>query len=332
MAFESPSHPRSISAPSAGSTTAFAADVASLLSRSGDRQQDIVQLVDRILEEALRERTSDIHIEATRGGTLIRFRRDGMLRPVLLLPAEFHESLTARLKLLGNLRLDEHRRPQDGRIERSGVSPATLRVATIPTLYGEKMALRILEESSDMRSLADLGLAASWLPVVQGAIERPFGMIIASGPTGSGKTTTLYALLRLICHEGINVSTLEDPIEYTLEGVNQIQVNPPLGLTFASGLRSILRQDPDVIMVGEIRDSETAIMAANSALTGHLVLTTIHTNDAPSAFTRLLEMKVDDFVVGSTVSLVIAQRLVRVVCAGCAVLRPLPREIGRAHV
>src|SRR3989344_55800 len=193
----------------------------------------------------------------------------------------------------------------------------SIRISTAPTLYGEKAALRIMDDSHKNLTLANLGFSQAHEELLRRNAEKPFGMIVTSGPTGSGKTTTLYGLLNLLKKDDINISTLEDPVEFAVNGVNQIQVNPRFDLTFASGLRSLLRQDPDVIMVGEIRDSETVVMAANAALTGHLVLTTIHTNDAPSVFTRFLEMKVEDFVVSSIVNLVIAQRLLRKVCDGC---------------
>jgi type II secretory ATPase GspE/PulE/Tfp pilus assembly ATPase PilB-like protein len=224
----------------------------------------------------------------------------------------------ARFKIISNLKIDEYKRPQDGRIEPEEFPQVSLRVSVMPTLFGEKIALRVLDETSRNILIDELGFNEEQKNIILKNLEKPFGLIVASGPTGSGKTTTLYALLQLLKKEGTNISTLEDPIEYTLEGVNQIQINPQFNLTFATGLRSLLRQDPNIIMVGEIRDSETAVMAANAAMTGHLVLTTIHTNDAASAFTRFLEMGVEDFVVSGTVNLVIAQRLVRRVCPHCA--------------
>ena len=296
----------------------FKAEITRLSGEGKEVNGNIVEIADRIISYALAEKASDVHIEPTRNQTLARFRIDGMLQSALTFPRSLHSALVARFKILSNLKIDEYRRPQDGRIEFEKYPDMTIRISIIPTLYGEKIALRILDDSNKTVSIRHLGFSPAHEDILQRNIEKPFGMIVTSGPTGSGKTTTLYGLLSLIKKDGVNISTLEDPVEYALSGVNQIQINPRVDLTFASGLRALLRQDPDVIMVGEIRDSETAVMAANAALTGHLVLTTMHTNDAPSAFTRLLEMHVEDFVVGSVVNLVIAQRLVRKLCAHCS--------------
>jgi type IV pilus assembly protein PilB len=281
---------------------------------------NIINIVNDIIDQAFLKKASDIHIEPNKNEILIRYRIDGTLYTALKLPKSMHKSIVARIKIIANLKIDEYRRPQDGRIEMQNISNASLRISIIPTLFGEKIALRIFDESHSKNvSVNDLGFSDKQKKIILENIEKPYGMIIASGPTGSGKTSTLYSLLRLIKKDGLNISTLEDPIEYTLDGINQIQINPQSDLTFPSGLRSLLRQDPDIIMVGEIRDSETAIMAGNAALTGHLILTTLHANDASSAFIRLLEMKVEDFVVASTINLVIAQRLVKKVCPFCAV-------------
>lgn len=296
----------------------FKAEIARLAGEGREVNGNIVEIVERIITYALSEKASDVHLEPTRGETVARFRMDGILQGATTFPRSLHSAIVARFKILSNLKIDEYRRPQDGRIEFEKYPDMTIRISIVPTLYGEKVALRILDDSNKTLSVAHLGFGKEHQEILRRSIEKPFGMIVTSGPTGSGKTTTLYGLLSLIKKEGVNISTLEDPVEYALSGINQIQINPRVDLTFASGLRALLRQDPDVIMVGEVRDSDTAIMAANAALTGHLVLTTMHTNDAPSAFTRLLEMRVEDFVVGSVVNLVIAQRLVRKVCSTCA--------------
>lgn len=296
----------------------FKAEISHLAATQSETNDNITKLVDRVIQYAFHEKASDIHIEPTRLETHVRFRVDGMLHTVSSLPRNLHQAVVARFKILANLKIDEYRRPQDGRIEPEEFKDTSLRVSTIPTLFGEKIALRVLDDSNKDLSIRKLGFSQEQERVLLENIEKPYGMIVTSGPTGSGKTTTLYALLQLLKKDGLNISTLEDPIEYMLTGVNQIQINPRVELTFASGLRALLRQDPDIIMVGEIRDSETAVMAANAALTGHLVFTTMHTNDASSAFTRLLEMKVEDFAVSSTVNLIIAQRLVRKVCDSCA--------------
>lgn len=303
------------------------ADIDALTRIDGGTNGSITKIVDRVLKGALEEKASDIHIEPLRTITAIRYRVDGILHTVSELPREMHPSLVARLKILANLKIDEYRRPQDGRIEPEDMPHVSFRISTIPTLYGEKAALRLLNDSHKNFSAEKLGFSKENEETLLRNVEKPFGMIVTSGPTGSGKTTTLYALLSLLRKEGINVSTLEDPVEYSVAGVNQIQVNPRFDFTFASGLRSLLRQDPDVIMVGEIRDSETAVMASNAALTGHLVLTTIHTNDAPSVFSRFLEMKVEDFVAASIINLVIAQRLVRKICDSCSVNKKLDLSV-----
>lgn len=301
------------------------ADVESLAAVDGGTNGSTTKIIDRIIKGALEERASDIHVEPLRSSTVIRFRIDGVLHTVVTLPRDFHSALIARLKILANMKIDEYRRPQDGRIEPENLPQISLRVSTIPTLYGEKVAMRLLDDSHRDLLIAKLGFSPEHESIIRRNIEKPFGMIVSSGPTGSGKTTTLYALLNLLKRDGINISTLEDPVEYPLGGVNQIQIDPRFEFTFSSGLRALLRQDPDVIMVGEIRDSDTVIMASSAALTGHLVLTTIHTNDAPSVFTRFLEMKVEDFVAGSVVNLVIGQRLVRKVCDNCAVTKKLDK-------
>ncbi|MDP2676660.1 MAG: GspE/PulE family protein [bacterium] len=306
------------------STRDFLSEIESLIEVSKfEANGNITKLIDTIIDFAFIEKASDIHIEPLRYETAVRFRVDGMLHPMAKLPRNIHPAVIARLKILSNLKIDEYRRPQDGRIEPEHIPDASLRISIIPTLYGEKAALRILDDSHKDLVLRNLGFSEKQEEILLRNTGKPFGMIVTSGPTGSGKTTTLYALLHRLKQEGINISTLEDPVEYALSGVNQIQTNTQAGLTFASGLRALLRQDPDVIMVGEIRDTETVGMAANAAMTGHLVFTTMHTNDAPSAFTRFLEMKVEDFVVASVINMVIAQRLVRTICASCKKEEPL---------
>jgi len=305
----------------------FRAEIEDLVRPGTRNDANIINIVDCIIAFAIAEKASDVHIEPLREKTIIRFRIDGMLHTMLSLPHEIHTTLIARLKILANMKIDEYRRAQDGRIEPENTPNTSLRVSVIPMLFGEKAVFRILNDTGNRLSITDLGFLERHQNILERNTEKPFGMIITSGPTGSGKTTTLYGLIGTLQREGINISTLEDPVEHTLEGVNQIQINPRFDLTFASGLRSLLRQDPDIIMIGEVRDSETAVMAANAALTGHLVLTTMHTNDAASAFTRILEMKVEDFVVGSTINMVIAQRLVRKVCNACAAERQIDEAV-----
>jgi len=295
----------------------FKEEISKLAQSAHLSNDNIVKLVDRIIKYSIDEKASDIHIEPTRKEIYVRYRIDGILYKILSLSKNLHQAIMARLKILSNLKIDEYRRPQDGRIEPEGMENTSLRISIIPTLFGEKAALRVLDNYQRSLSIEEMGFSEKQKNIILENINKPFGMILVSGPTGSGKTTTLYALLQIIKKEGLNISTLEDPIEYILDGVNQIQINPRAELTFPNGLRALLRQDPDIMMVGEVRDSDTAIMATNAAMTGHLVFTTLHTNDAASAFTRLLEMKVDDFVVASTINLVIAQRLVRKVCTHC---------------
>lgn len=300
-----------------------------LAQSANENEENVTRIVDGIIEYALNEKTSDIHIEPLRGEIAVRFRIDGTLYEVLKLPHNILQTLVARIKIISGMRIDEYRRPQDGRIEPEDHPNISLRVSTMPTLFGEKIVMRIMDDTQKDISIEELGFTEAQKNIILQNIEKPYGMVISSGPTGSGKTTTIYALLREIKKDGLNISTLEDPIEYVLNGVNQIQINTHSGLTFPIGLRSLLRQDPDIIMVGEIRDSETANMASNAAMTGHVVFTTMHTNDAASAFTRLLEMKVDDFVVSSTINLVIAQRLVRKICPECMERRNLDESTIR---
>lgn len=282
------------------------------------RELPVIKILDTILTYAVAERASDIHIEALSADTVVRFRIDGVLGDVITLPRQVHPAIVARVKILAKLKIDEHRIPQDGRFKfKVGDDYISLRVSIIPSFYGENIALRLLFESARPLSLEELGLADKNLELVRENIKKPHGMILVTGPTGCGKTTTLYSILNILNTIEVKICTTEDPIEYGIHRVNQIQINPKAGLTFASSLRSLVRHDPDIIMVGEIRDQETAEIAIHAALTGHLVLSTLHTNDAPGAIPRLLDMGAEGFLVASTVNLVIAQRLVRKVCPAC---------------
>jgi type II secretory ATPase GspE/PulE/Tfp pilus assembly ATPase PilB-like protein len=284
-------------------------------------ERSAADLVDRILEYAAVARASDVHIEPYEYETLVRYRVDGVLQEVLSLPTVALTSLTARIKVLSQLRIDERRAPQDGRFEADlGGYRMDLRVSTLPTLWGEKIVMRVLSRETTLIDLEDLGLTGADYEIVRRNILRPFGMILITGPTGSGKTTSLYAMLVRIGVERLNVvniSTIEDPIEYTLPRVNQVAVNAAAGIEFATGLRALLRQDPDIIMVGEIRDRETAEIAVRAALVGRLLISTLHTNDATGVVPRLLDMGIEPFLVASTLALAVGQRLVRRICTGC---------------
>ena len=282
------------------------------------QEAPVIRLVNLVIMQAVKERASDIHIEPGDGVLRTRFRIDGMLREVAGPPAHLHSAAVSRIKVLAQLDIAEKRKPQDGRFRLSMESKEIdLRVSVIPTQYGEKVVLRLLDSAQALLSLEQLGLDAGMRSQVERLIRAPHGIILVTGPTGSGKTTTLYAGLHLINAAERNIITIEDPVEYRLAGVNQVQVNPKAELTFASALRAFLRQDPDVIMVGEIRDRETAEIGIQAALTGHLVLSTLHTNDAASALTRLVDMGVEPFLIASSVIGILAQRLVRVVCHKC---------------
>ncbi|MGB4420584.1 MAG: GspE/PulE family protein [Candidatus Saccharimonadales bacterium] len=272
----------------------------------------ISKALSTILEYALKSRASDVHIEPLEGSLKIRCRVDGMLREIMQLPKSIEPALVSRIKILSNLKIDEHRMPQDGQftVNVSG-KEVDLRIAISPVIWGEQVVIRILDKSGNSFNIEEMGYTGRALRTIRKGIRRPNGMVLTSGPTGSGKTTSLYALIKEIKDNAVNIVTLEDPVEYKMEGVNQIQVNTDVGLTFASGLRSILRQDPDVVMVGEIRDSETANLAVQAALTGHLVFSTLHTNSAAGVLPRLLDMGVEPFLIASTVNTIIGQRLVR---------------------
>ena len=282
------------------------------------RRAPIVRLGNMIMTEAVRARSSDIHIEPTRKDSMVRFRVDGLLREALRLPKRVHSSLISRFKILAKLDIAERRLPQDGairlKIEKREID---LRVSSMPTLHGEKIVFRVTDQSKSLIRLETIGLSQKDYATINSFTQRHKGLILVTGPTGSGKTTTLYALINAIKSSTINLITVEDPVESDIEGINQTQINPDTGLTFASALRAILRQDPDVVLVGEIRDQETAEIAIRAAMTGHLVLSTLHTNDAPSAITRLINIGIPRYLVASLVEGVIAQRLVRTICPHC---------------
>jgi general secretion pathway protein E len=278
----------------------------------------IIRLLNALMMESVKEKASDIHVEPYEKGLDVRFRVDGILRKVLSPPKIIQDALISRVKILAGLDIAEKRLPQDGRIKLLvGGKDIDIRVSIIPTALGERAVLRLLDRQAGVLSLEMLGLSDSILTSFKNALSRPNGIILVTGPTGSGKTTTLYASLLKLNTEERNIITVEDPVEYQLGGIGQMQVNPKIGLTFAAGLRSILRQDPDIMMVGEIRDLETAEIAVHASLTGHLVLSTLHTNDAPSALTRLIDMGIEPFLVASSLVCVLAQRLVRVICPHC---------------
>jgi type IV pilus assembly protein PilB len=278
----------------------------------------IIQLVNLLIVQGVKDRASDIHIEPNERGLLIRFRIDGMLHDNRILPNKIKAAIISRVKILAKMDIAERRLPQDGRFQvKFGLREVDLRVSTIPTVFGEKVVLRILDKSKGLIELKNLGFLAEQLDQFKSIILKSYGIILLTGPTGSGKTTTLYAALNKVNSNEKNIITVEDPVEYKLNRVNQIQILPKIDLTFANALRSILRQDPDVIMVGEIRDAETAQIAVQAALTGHLVFSTLHTNDAASALTRLIDMGIEPFLISSSVIGVIAQRLVRVICEKC---------------
>jgi len=291
------------------------------LSKIGDHVEDdapIVRFVNILVTQAIQDRASDIHIEPAEKDLLVRYRIDGVLHEMQRAPKQIQSGVISRLKIMSDIDIAERRKPQDGRMSvvHNG-RKVYLRVATLPTVWGEKVVMRILDNSTASLDLRELSFLDDNFQVYQESYTKPYGMILVTGPTGSGKSTTLYATLNAVSRPEINVITVEDPVEYRLPGINQVQVNPKAGLTFASALRSILRSDPDVVLIGEIRDHETAQIAIEAALTGHLVLSTLHTNDAPSAVTRLIEMGIEPFLVGSALDCVVAQRLARRLCERC---------------
>ena len=303
------------------SSTAATATMQKELSSGGSKDSKIVEdapvtkVVAVILRHALEGNASDIHIEAVSDRVKIRFRVDGVMYTSIVLPLTIHEAIVSRIKILTDMKIDEKRKPQDGRFEaRIEGRDIDFRVSTFPSFFGEKVVIRILDREKGVKTLEELGLSEDHLKVVREMIKKPYGLILLTGPTGSGKTTTLYAMLKELDREANNVVSLEDPIEYNIEGVNQSQVRSEIGYDFASGLRTILRQDPDIIMVGEIRDKETAAMAIHAALTGHLVLSTLHTNNAAGVVPRLVDMGIDPYLIAPTLLMVIGQRLVRKLC------------------
>ncbi len=278
----------------------------------------ITKIVAVFLRHAIEGNASDVHIESTEKEVKIRFRVDGILYTSLVLPKDIHSAIVSRIKILSDLKIDETRVPQDGRFHTTvGGKKIDFRVSTLPTSGGEKVVLRVLDPSVGLREFVDLGIGGYNLEVLEKEIKQPFGMVLITGPTGSGKSTTLYAILNKLNQESVNIVSLEDPVEYYVEGINQSQIRPDIKYTFASGLRHILRQDPDVIMVGEIRDEETAELAIHAALTGHILLSTLHTNDAIGVIPRLIDMNIGSFLLPSSLNLIIAQRLIRRLCEKC---------------
>jgi general secretion pathway protein E len=291
-------------------------ETADLLDDTSDAP--IIKLVNHIISQSIKARASDIHFEPYQNSFTVRYRVDGILYDLLTPPKWIQPALISRVKVMAKMNIAEKRLPQDGRFEvKIGDQDIDVRVSTIPTAFGERLVLRLLNKSGSLLELPDLGLSPARLKLLKRLVSTPNGIILNTGPTGSGKTTTLYAILSSINEPNINIITIEDPIEYQIKGISQIQVNPKIELTFARGLRSIVRQDPDVILVGEIRDKETADIAVQSALTGHLVFSTLHTNDSASAITRLVDMGVEPFLISSSILAVVAQRLVRVLCEDC---------------
>jgi general secretion pathway protein E len=278
----------------------------------------IIKLVNHIISQSVKARASDIHMEPYQDSFKVRYRVDGILYDLLSPPKWVQPALISRIKVMAKMNIAEKRLPQDGRLDvKIGNQEIDVRVSTIPTSFGERLVLRLLDKSGSLISLSDLGIASDKLDVLANLVRSPNGIMLVTGPTGSGKTTTLYAILSSINLPDINIITIEDPVEYQIKGISQIQVNPKINLTFANGLRSIVRQDPDVILIGEIRDRETAEIAVQSALTGHLVFSTLHTNDSASAITRLVDIGVEPFLISSSVLAVVAQRLIRVLCKDC---------------
>lgn len=282
------------------------------------REEKVAQIVSQILDFAIKSRASDVHIEPQEKTTRVRYRIDGILQEKLTIPHELHDSLVSRIKILGGMKIDERRIPQDGRFNFKGKEEEVdLRISSLPTTWGEKVVMRLLKKSGGVPDLPELGLRGTGLKSLQDAILRPHGIILICGPTGSGKTTTLYSVLSKLNTPKVNIVTLEDPVEYKIAGVNQVQINPAVGLTFADGLKSFLRQDPNIILVGEIRDHETADLAIQASLTGHLVFSTLHTNDASGALPRLLDMGAEPYLLASSITCIVAQRVVRKIHDDC---------------
>jgi type IV pilus assembly protein PilB len=307
-------------------------DIDADLAGAAVEEGPIVRMVNLLISQAINDRASDIHIEPTDREVRIRYRVDGVLHEVMRSPKNIQAGLISRLKVMADINIAERRLPQDGRVGLTvGGKSIDLRMATLPTVYGEKVVIRILDKSSVLLKLGELGLQETAFTRYQDAYSKPYGAMLVTGPTGSGKSTTLYATLNQLNKIDRNIITVEDPVEYRLPGVNQMQVNPRAGLTFASALRSILRADPDIILVGEIRDRDTAVIAIEAALTGHLVLSTLHTNDAPSSLPRLIEMGVESYLVASAIDCIVAQRLCRKLCTRCRqAYHPDPVELEEA--
>ncbi len=304
--------------------------------KSGDLEREerdklVVKMVDMLLQYGYENGASDVHVEPYREKVVVRFRVDGVMHDVLEIPKKMMDIILSRVKIMAKMRTDEHRAAQDGKIRfiaKDG-EEVDVRVSVVPVTEGENVVMRLLAAKTRQFSLTNLGLSEKDLERVNRAIKKPWGMILVTGPTGSGKTTTVYAVMKILNRREVHISTIEDPVEYNIEGISQIQVNPRTNLTFAKGLRAIVRQDPDIIMVGEIRDEETADIAVNSAMTGHLVLSTLHANDAATTLPRLMDMKIEPFLIASTVNVVIAQRLVRKICEKCRVSYNLSAEEKR---
>ena len=291
-------------------------------------QAPVARIVSTLLEYGIKVRASDIHIEPLENESRIRYRIDGILHEKLILPRKIHDAIVSRIKILGNMKIDEKRLPQDARFNfKIAQEELDLRLSTMPTAHGEKVVMRLLKKTGGVPDLPELGLRGKALHNLEENIKRPHGIILMCGPTGSGKTTTLYAILSKLNSSQVNILTLEDPVEYQIIGVNQVQVNAQAGLTFASGLRSFLRQDPNIIMVGEIRDTETTDLAIQASLTGHLVFSTLHTNDASGSLPRLLDMRAEPYLIASTVTCVVGQRVVRKICATCRISKIPQQEI-----
>lgn len=320
-----------------GEPTTKVVDVKQMMTGTVVREAPIAKIVATILEFAVKSRASDVHIEPQEEKTRVRYRIDGILHEKLILPRRVHDAVVSRIKILSDMKIDEKRLPQDGRFNfRAGNDEVDLRVSSLPTVQGEKIVMRLLKKSGKVPELPELGLRGRALKNLEDLIRVPHGIILITGPTGSGKTTTLYAILNKVNTIRVNIVTLEDPVEYQIQGVNQVQVNPQAGLTFASGLRSFLRQDPNIIMVGEIRDNETADLAIQASLTGHLVFSTLHTNSATGALPRLLDMHAEPFLLASSMTCVVAQRVLRKICENCKesylppaeVIADIRRELG----
>ena len=288
----------------------------------------VARIVSTLLEYGIRIRASDIHIEPLENETRIRYRIDGILHEKLILPRRIHDAIVSRIKILGNMKIDEKRLPQDARFNfKTGEQDIDLRISTMPTAFGEKVVMRLLKKSGGVPTLTELGLRGMALRHLEENVARPHGIILITGPTGSGKTTTLYSILSKLNSTRVNIVTLEDPVEYQIAGVNQVQINTLAGLTFASGLRSFLRQDPNIVMVGEIRDRETTDLAIQASLTGHLVFSTLHTNNAAGALPRLLDMQAEPYLIASTVTCVVGQRVVRKICPTCKIKRAVAPDV-----